>query len=432
MATRGQWGLIATAAVTRFGAGILMGTAMAVFIGRDGSPLAVSLVATAFFAGMMLFSPVWGAIADITGRRRAVMVGTGALATLFALPLAGVASLAFRIGPIVVGEASLSISFRFLYAVFAAGFAPVCLAIASHHGGATGRGRSMGIFNSARSGGFTAGNLVVGILLGLLAPPGLYLFVVGISAVSTLAAVFIRDPTPTPNRSPTIREVTAEVKSRLLPAADEREHLRRNGLRWLYVALAVRNVTVLGVTALLAPYLVQEVGVAEAVMGVILASNHGTQVAVMYVLGIVADRAGRKPLIVCGMAGSGLFALLAAAATLPSAPILGVGAGTLRACVAGLAMITLGTSFSSMTTGAVAFIGDVAPDGREAELLGLRSTAKGLGGVFGPLAVGGIATVAGHETAFVVASTLAFAAAGLSLFAITESQPIRAATPADD
>lgn len=432
MAPRRQWGLVGVAAGTRFAASILMGTAMAVFIGREGSPLAVSLVATAFFGGMMLFSPVWGAIADVTGRRRAVMVGTGALATLFAVPLVAVEETSVVVGPLVVGEIPLSIGFRFLYAIFAAGFAPVGLAIASHHGGATGRGRSMGIFNSARSGGFTAGNLVVGVLLGILSPPGLYLFVVGVSAVSTVASAFVTDPTPSPDRKPTVREVAAEVKARLFPAAGEREHLHRHGLRWLYVALAVRNVTVLGVTALLAPYLVQEVGLIEALMGVILASNHGTQVAVMYALGIVADRFGRKPLIVGGMAGSGVFALLAAGATLPSTPVLGVGAGALRAGVAALAMVTLGTSFSAMTTGAVAFIGDVAPQGREAELLGLRSTAKGLGGVFGPLGVGALATVAGHETAFVAASTLAFGAAGLSLIALTESRPTRQATPADD
>jgi MFS family permease len=427
---RRQWLLITLAAVTRFASGVLMGTAMAVFVSRGGSPLAVSLVATAFFGGMMLFSPVWGAIADVTGRRRAVMVGTGAVATLFALPLAVVHRFDLVLGSLVLGEIPLSIGFRFLYAIFAAGFSPVCLAIVSYHGGAEGRGRSMGVFNSARSGGYTGGNLVVGVLIGLLAPPSLYLVVAAVSAVSTLAAALIADPTPDPDREPTAHELADEVTRRLFPAAGEREHLRSHGLGWLYVALAIRNMTVLGVMALMAPYLVDQVGVPAAIMGAILAINHGAQVPSMYALGIVADRAGRKPLIVVGMAGSGLFALLAAAATLPAAPLFGVPAWGVRATVATLAMATLGVSYSGMTTGAVAFIGDVAPRGREAELLGLRSTAKGTGGVFGPIAVGALATAVGYESAFVAASVLAFSAALLSLFALVESRPDVAGRPA--
>jgi MFS family permease len=436
---RAQWGLLAVAAVSRFGGGVLMGTAMAVYVGREGSPLAVSAVATAYFAGLMLLSPVWGALADVTGRRRAVMVGTGALATLAALPLA------------VADGVWLPVGLRGLYAVFAAGFAPVALTIASERGGDDGRGRSLGTFNSARSGGFAGGQFVAGILLGAVARPDLYLVVVALSAVSTLAAAVLIDPTDdgpadgpgvaTDGGSPSRGALFREVRRRLLPAAGERGHFRTKGLRWLYVALAIRNVTVLGVMALMAPYLVDVVGVAEPVMGALLAINHGTQVGAMYLLGVAADRVGRKPLIVVGMAGSGAFAIIAAAATLPAANagLLGVagpawlGTGLGRVAIAGGGLLVLGVSFSAMTTGAVAFIGDVAPAGRESELMGLRSTAKGLGGVVGPTLVGAAATLAGYQAAFAVASTLAFAAAGLAGLALVESRPAGAGvTPADD
>jgi MFS family permease len=183
------------------------------------------------------------------------------------------------------------------------------------------------------------------------------------------------------------------------------------------------------------------VGVAEPVMGALLAVNHGTQVGAMYLLGVAADRIGRKPLIVAGMAGSGAFAVLAAAATMPAAGagLLGVvgpawlGTGLARVAAAGGALFVLGISFSAMTTGAVAFIGDVAPAGRESELMGLRSTAKGLGGVLGPTLVGGIATLAGYPAAFALTSSLAFAAAGLAGLALVESRPAGGRTaPADD
>lgn len=399
-----EWSLIGIAAAARFASGILMGTALAVYIGERGSPFAVSMVATAYWVGLMVLSPVWGAVADVTGRRRAVLGLTGFVATLAVLPL------------VVVDGVWAPIGLRGLYAVFAAGFAPVILAVVSTRGGATGRGRSVGIFNSARAAGFAGGQLTAGVLLGLLVPDHLYLVIAGLSLVSTAAVVFVSDPTPSPDRAPTRAELAGEVKRRLLPAAGEREHLHTNGLAWLYVALAIRNMTVLGTTALAPPYLVHVVGVSEPVMGALLASNHGIQVVAMLLLGVVADRAGRKPLIVAGMVGSGGFALLAAAATLP-APGFG------RVVVAAGAFLLLGTSFSAMATGAVSFIGDVAPVERESELMGLRSTAKAVGGVAGPPLLGVAATLTSYEAAFAGGSLLAFAAAATAAVALVESRP---------
>jgi MFS family permease len=92
-----------------------------------------------------------------------------------------------------------------------------------------------------------------------------------------------------------------------------------------------------------------------------------------------------------------------------------------------------------MTTGAIAFIGDVAdelresaarqsesdgvaPAERESELMGLRSTAKGVGGVLGPPLFGVVATVASYETAFLGGSVLAFAATALVGGRLVESR----------
>lgn len=399
-----EWSLIGVAAAARFASGILMGTALAVYIGERGSPFAVGMVTTAYWAGLMVLSPVWGAVADVTGRRRAILGLTGIAATLAVLPL------------VVVDGIWAPVGLRGLYAVFAAGFAPVILAIVSERAGATGRGRSVGLFNSARAVGFAGGQLTAGVLLGVLVPDHLFLVIAALSLLSTVVVVFVSDPTPTRGDPPTAAELARAVKRRLLPAAGEREHLHANGLAWLYVALAIRNMTVLGTIALAPPYLVHVVGVSEAVMGALLASNHGIQVVAMVLLGVVADRAGRKPLIVAGMVGSGGFALLVAAATLPDP-------GPARVVVAGVAFVLLGASFSAMATGAVSFIGDVAPDGRTSELMGLRWTAKSVGGVAGPPLLGVAATLTSYETAFAVGSLLAFVAATTAALALVESRP---------
>ncbi|MEF8860074.1 MAG: MFS transporter, partial [Halolamina sp.] len=200
--------LIAVAAAARFGSGILLGTGLAFYLGRnDASALVVGLVTTAYFLGMTVFSPFWGAVADVTGRRRTVLVLTGLGATVAILPL-------FLFSGVWVPVLS-----RGLYAVFAVGFAPVMLAVVSARGGADGRGRSLGFFNAARAAGFTGGQFTVGLLLGMLAPEGLYLVIVVASLLSTLVVLFLDDSAaPRPETQPAVSELLTEVRTRLLPA----------------------------------------------------------------------------------------------------------------------------------------------------------------------------------------------------------------------
>jgi MFS family permease len=403
--------VVLTAAATRFGSGILMGTALGFYIGDSGgSDLAAALVYTAYFAGMMFFAPVWGAVADVTGRRRAVLVVSGLGATLAVVPL------------VAVEGTWASVGLRGLYASFAAAFPPVMLTVVSAAGGESGRGRSIGFFNSARALGFTGGQLTAGALLGLLLPDSLFLVIAALSLVSTVAVAFVTDDAPKPDAEPTLSEVASEVRHRLLPAVDERAHLRTNGLQWLYVALALRNMSVLGVMSLMPVYLPQSLGLSEFLMGVLLALNPGGQAVFMLVFGRVADVTGRKRLITLGMAGSALFAVVAAAATLPATA---VG----RFAVGIVAFLLIAASFSAMTTGALAFIGDVAPPNRESELMGLRTTAKGVGGVLGPILVGGLALIVSKEVAFVVGAVPGVVATVLVGVTLVESYGARAGVP---
>jgi len=180
--------------------------------------------------------------------------------------------------------------------------------------------------------------------------------------------------------------------------------------------------TVLGVMSLMPVYLTGPVGVSAFLMGTILAINPAGQAVFMVLFGRIADAAGRKPLVVAGMAGSGLFGVLAGLSSVPAAPAV-------RIAVAVAAFVTIAAAFSAMTTGALAFIGDVAPADLVTELMGLRSTAKGVGGVLGPPLLGGVATVAGMRTAFLGGSVLALVAALLAALALTETRPAGEPTP---
>lgn len=390
------------AAASKF-APILMGTAMAVYIGRrGGSPLAVSLVLALYFFGLMTFAPVWGALADVTGRRRDVLLAVSALGAVAALPL------------VVVDGIALPLTVRTVYAAFAAGYLPVMLAIVSERGGAEARGRSVGFFSSAQAVGFTFGQLFAGALLGLFAAPELFGVVAAASGVVCLAALVVEDPTPARSRHSTSADLAREVKRRLFPSAAGREHLHTNGLVWLYAAVLLRNLTVLGTTSLLPVYIVNDLGLSEFVMGALLAVNPAGQVATMYLVGEYADRLGRKPFITFGMVGSGGFAAaMAAASLLPST--------LARAAVVALGMLVLAAAFSGTRVGAVSFIGDVAPDDRESELIGFRSTARGFGGMVGPALFGLASTVTSIELTYALGSLLAFAAAALVQVALVES-----------
>jgi MFS family permease len=433
---REQQLVIAVAGVARFAAGVLMGTSMAVYVGRVGSEFAVGMVATAYFTGMTLAAPAWGAVADVTGRRRAVLVLTGLAATASVIPL------------VFVGDDAvwLPVGLRGVYALFAVGFQPVVLAVVSELGGDEGRGRSLGFFNSARGLGFAGGQVVAGVALGALLPSGVYALVGVFSLVSTVTVLAVvggstdEDSSVDVDRDGSdvgVGAVLGEVQRRLLPATEDREHLRKNGLRWLYVALALRNMTVLGVMGLMPLFLTRDVlgpvtvagttVARETMMGVLLAVNPAGQAVFMLLFGRIADGIGRKPLIVGGMAGSGLFGLVVGTATLPEALFF-------RVAVAAGALALIAASFSAMTTGALAFIGDVAPAARQSELMGLRSTAKGAGGLFGPPLVGAVATVTSIETAFACGATLALVAGGLVWNGLVESRPAvpTGVVPGDD
>lgn len=401
---RKQDATIGIAGATRKAIGLLVTTGMAVYVGREASPFAVAMVLSAYSFGTMVFSPVWGAIADITRRRRAILVGTGVLATLSLLLLS------------VIENVWISVGLVALYAALVAGFLPLLLTIVSEHGGDASRGRAIGFFNSAKSLGATGGRFLAGVLLTALASANFFLVVAAGSLLATIAVALVDDPAADGRAFPPWRTLLAEIRRRLVPVGDGRAALTTNGLHWLYLAHGLRNMTISGLMSLMPIYLITVIGASETQMGLILGLGSALQVLFMYGFGRVVDAHGRKSFVVYGMLGSGGFALVVAAATLP-------GGLLLREVVVGSGFLLRAIAVSAIFAGSYAFIGDVAPVERESELMGMLSTVKGVGGVLGPLLLGTIATVAGYETAFAGASFLAVAASALVAKGLVESYP---------
>ncbi len=397
-----QWLVISLMTVSRFAATSLMGTVLAVLVEDQAGPLAAGLLGTTYYGGVMFLSPVWGALADISGRRQKLLVLTGAGAVLAVLPL------------FVSQTVPVSIFSRGVFAVFHATLSPVTLALVSQRGDAKDRGHSVGLFNSGRAGGFTMGYVVSGAVLEYVTPVSMFAVIAGLTLVSAVLALAVATPEDIPDTKSSTGEIWQRIQRRLMPLSGNQDHFSVAGLGWLYVALFLRNTTVLGLMPLMAPFLITVAGVSKITMGFLLACNNGSQVIFMYLLGRLADRVGRKPLVMGGMAGSGLFAAMAAGLPLlPDGPLLLLGGV--------ITLVTLGASFSAMATGALAFIGDVSPVDRESEFMGLRETARGLGGLTGPVLVGGAARIIGYQWAFLGASVLGAIAAILVGVRLVES-----------
>jgi len=413
---RRQTVAVGLAAMTRAAGGGMLATALVVYVGRDGNPLAVSMLSTAFFFSMMVWTPVWGALGDLTGRRRSLLVVAGGLTTLATL------------GFLVVDSTWGIIGLRGVYAAFAVGFGPLMLTIVGRLAGRERRGRASGFLSSSLAAGDMVGQATVGFLLGLVAPSRLYAIVAGLALAATVAVAFVDDAgapidggessaTATTDGDAddplTLRALLRGVRERLVPDADQRATLREFGLGPLYASLALRHVAVKGIGSLVPIFLVARLGVSEPTMGLLLTVSSGGQILFMTLFGRLADARSRKALVVGGMGVSGLYGVLLAVATLPDAV-------TLRIALAALGFVAIAAGFSAMDIGTITLVSETVPPVYESEFVALRSTASGIGGVLGPTLVGTTVLLTNYRVAFLLAGGLAVLAAVWAALAVVE------------
>lgn len=398
--------VIGLAGAAQAASGGMLATALVVYVGRAGSPLAVSLLATVFFASSMIFAPLWGAVGDLFGRRRALLIGLSVVTSLLTF------------GFVFVDGIWGMVGLRGLRSVFAVAFAPLVLSLVRSLADENHRGRSVGFVSGTAAAGDVAAQVSVGVLLGVLVPSSLFLLVGAVGLLTTGLLVFLDDPVAKSGSVPSLPDLAAGARVRVFPDADERARLRRAGLGWLYAGLALRHTAIKGIGALLPIYLLVRLDLSTVAMGGLLAIGPAAQVLFMPLVGRLADRGERKRLVVGGVVLSAWYAFVLAGAALPSERVL-------RTVVAAGGFVLLAGGFSAMDIGAVSVIGDAVPPARETAFVGLRSTASGVGGVLGPTLVGLAATLVGFETAFALAGMLAVAAAAVLVVRLGEPSRTR-------
>lgn len=153
----------------------------------------------------------------------------------------------------------------------------------------------------------------------------------------------------------------------------------RVGSRRAILAVAISAIALetalLGLIAPLLPEIERRTGAGEAALGLALAAYAVPIVLISIPTGRLADRIGRRPLLLAGLVLTGVGSLLIAFS------------GSLGMLLAGRAIQGVGSTASWVS--ALALVSDLARPGRKGEAIGFALAANSLGAIGGP-ALGGI------------------------------------------
>src|SRR5499427_584152 len=335
------------------------------------------IVAASTLTGVLFKLPS-GALSDVLGRKRMMVLG----ALFFAAPP--------FLYPFVHDPWSL-LALRFVHGFATAIFSPVASAYVASLT-ETGRGARLGWFSSANDLGSTAGPLIGGFVLYFTASYSVTYLLVGAFGVLTLLVVLLLPDVDQPNR---------EAKTFAVRAADLWQGLLEV-LRTppIFLAAGIEAVMYLGYGAFLGflPIYAKTVGLNDAEIAIVLGSQLATAVVAKPIGGRLSDRLGRRPVIVIG--------LLLCAAALPM--IFRSEDFVIFVVVAPL----LGLGIAAVTPVTNALIADLASARRLGAAMGVFGTIWDIGEAAGPIIAGFLIAGLGFASTF---DTLALAIVAVSI-----------------
>lgn len=359
------------------------------------APELIGMVVAASTVTGVFFKLPAGALSDIFGRRRVMLLG----ALFFAAPP--------FLYPLVDSVGTLLV-LRFLHGFATAIFAPVASAYVASLGEEA-RGARLGWFSSANDLGATAGPLIGGVILYATASFAASYLLVGLLGVLALvAALFVPE---TEAREGPARPSLAAGAAEL-----------RDGLREVMTTPAVLTAATVEATMYLGfgaflgflPLYARTAGLDDAQIAVILALQLTVALLSKPFAGNLSDRFGRKPVIVLG--------LFACAAALPLIFRITSFAGLVAV------VPLLGLGIAAVTPATNALIADLVAARRLGTGMGVFGTIWDIGEAAGPILAGILIGRIGYAPAFDVL------AAVIAVVAVTFAARVRTATvvPADN
>jgi len=347
------------------------------------APELIGMIVAASTVTGVLFKLPAGALSDLFGRRRVMLLG----AVFFAVPP--------FLYPFAENAASL-LALRFVHGFATAIFSPVAAAYVAGLSDAR-RGARLGWFSSATDVGATAGPLIGGLVLYATASFAASYLVVGLIGVLALGAALLVPETETR---------IASGESSLPMRAVEFRHGLHNVLTTpaVLTAAAAEAAMYLGFGAFLGflPLYARAAGLNDATIAVVLTLELTIAVVAKPFAGSLSDRLGRKPVIVLGLFACAaalplIFRTMSLAGLLATVPLLGFG----------VAAVTPATN---------ALIADLVATRHLGTGMGVFGTIWDIGEAAGPILAGILIGQIGYEGAFDVIAAIIAAVA--SAFAI--------------
>lgn len=172
----------------------------------------------------------------------------------------------------------------------------------------------------------------------------------------------------------------------------------RRAILIVAIAAIALETALLGLIAPLLPEIERRTGAGDAALGLALAAYAMPILVVSIPIGRLADRIGRRPLLLGGLALTGAGSLVIAFSS------------SLGILLAGRAVQGLGSTASWVA--ALALVSDLARPGRKGEAIGFALAANSFGAIAGPALGGVIGGAISFEAPFLVVATIAAAMMG--------------------
>ncbi len=193
-----------------------------------------------------------------------------------------------------------------------------------------------------------------------------------------------------------------------MPAPAVPERSRRAILTIAISAIALET-ALLGLIAPLLPEIEERTGAGDAALGLALAAYAVPILVISIPTGRLADRLGRRPLLLFGLVLTGAGSLLIA-----SSESLGL-------LLAGRAVQGVGSTASWIA--ALALVSDLARPGRKGEAIGFALAANSFGAIGGPALGGIVGGGIAFEAPFILVTAIAVAMFMFGLFVLPRGRP---------
>ena len=347
------------------------------------------IIGASTITGVFLKFPA-GALSDVLGRRRMLLLG----AAFFAFP---------PFLYLLVEDPYTLLILRFVHGAATAIFSPVASAAVADLF-QEGRGEKLGWFASANEIGSAFGPLIGGVILGSVVAGSMFAssfqvvyLIVGVLGVLTfLLALWlpIGQPAPVVVEEASASDSNAASSLPTPPTVSWWRQVRQGmwevvSNREILITSSVESAMFLGVGALLGflpLYAKNILNLGDASLGILIWVPLVMAMVGKPVAGRISDRIGRKPVILVGLA---LCAVM-----LPLIPITTTFTGLLvEGAIFGLGM-------AIVTPSTTALVADLCKAGNYGSALGVFGTIWDVGEALGPILAGGIiSTVGNQETA---------------------------------